>query len=438
MTIFVNRKEDLEKLEKWEGQVALLFGRRRVGKSRLIKEFIKNKNAMYLLCADMGLQYNLENFSRSISERFEIPGLRFESFREMFRFLAKQDLDFLCIDEFGYLVKTGVIPEFQEIIDEILEQKLFLCGSNVSMMISEITGYDSPTYGRIDLIKKIHPLGFKGILEWFPKISTEDAISIHAVTGGVPRYLEFFTGENIQYEIRQKMFDPDLMLFRDTKLLLQEEMPEPTRYYLILESIALGKNSLTEISNFSGIDRNQIPYYLNMVRDLGFLIHEKPLMAKKRGIYRIVDNYMRFWFRFISPFYEEIDSVNLNNARRNFDHDFNTYLGEIFEDICRETVARTGMIEYTQMRRWWWKENEIDIAAINEEKGELILGECKWKMDVDAERVVHQLKEKADHLKWNNDDRNEKYLIFARSFSRKSDEADCLDLEDLRKIIESG
>ncbi|MGM0510514.1 MAG: ATP-binding protein [Thermoplasmatota archaeon] len=435
MTMFVNRREEIKKLEQWDGDVALIFGRRRVGKTRLIKEFIKGKKALYLLCADKGSDYNLRNFSQMISEKYDTPGLRFDSFKEMFQFLVKQETEFICIDEFGYLVKSGIVPEFQEIIDEILNQKLLLSGSNVSTMKSEITGYDSPTYGRMDLVKKINPLNFKDILEWFPNIDVEDAVKLYAVTGGVPRYLEFFRGEDVDEEIREKMFDPDLMLSRDTKLLLQEEMPEPTRYYLILEAIARGKNSLTEISNYSKIERNQLPYYLNNLRDLGFVKHEKPLLAKKRGIYKITDNYMRFWFRFISPFYEEIDSENLRNAKKNFDKEFNMYLGYIFEDICREIIRDTEMIDYTQMRRWWWKDKEIDIAAINEDSKEVFLGECKWKEQVDAEMIETKIKEKASHLRWNNKDRKENYMVFAKSFLKKSETSKCFDLEDLNMVL---
>ncbi len=433
MTMFINREAEMRKLEEWQGDVALIFGRRRVGKTRLLKEFIKDKNALYLLCADKGSEYNLKNFSRMLSDEYDVPGLRFESFKELFKFLVKQEIEYICIDEFGYLVKSGVVPEFQEIIDEILKHKLLLCGSNISTMKSEIMGYDSPTYGRMDLIKKIHPLRFKDVLKWFPEIGMEDAVKMYGATGGVPRYMEFFTGEDVGAEIRDKMFDPDLMLSRDTKLLLQEEMPEPTRYYLILEAIAQGKNSLTEISNYSRVDRNQLPYYLNTLRDMGFVKHEKPLLSKKRGIYGITDNYMKFWFRFISPFYEEIDSENLVNAKKNFDKEFNTYLGHVFEDVCREIIIE--IIDYTQMRRWWYKDKEIDITAVNEDGKKIFLGECKWSDGVDAEKILSQLKEKAEFVKWNNDDRHENYMIIAKSFSRRTNEADCFDLNDLKRIV---
>ncbi len=434
MTMFIDREDEIQKLERWDGDVALIFGRRRVGKTRLIKEFIQGKNALYLLCADKGSKYNLRNFSQIISEKYGVPGLRFDSFKEMFQFLADQETEVICIDEFGYLVKSGVVPEFQEIIDEVLEQKLILCGSNVSTMKSEITGYDSPTYGRMDLIKKINPLKFKDVLEWFPGIGMEEGVMLYGATGGVPRYLEFFDGKNVKEEIREKMIDPDLMLYRDTKLLLQEEMPEPTRYYLILESIARGKNSLTEIANYSKIDRNQIPYYLNTLKDLGFVKHEKPLLAKKRGVYGMTDNYMKFWFRFISPFYEEIDSEDLRNAKKNFDKEFNTYLGEVFEEVCREMIKETEMIDYTQMRRWWYKDKEIDITAVKEDEKEIFLGECKWSDDVDADRIVSKLKEKANHLRWNKKDRKENYLVFARSFDERTERAECFDLEDLKAL----
>lgn len=113
MKPLINRREELRALEEWynKGRVALIFGRRRVGKTRLVLEFIKNKRAVYLLAADSTLEYNLAKFSEELSERFSVPGLRFRDFEELFRFIEGiSDVDIVVIDEFGYLVKAGALP----------------------------------------------------------------------------------------------------------------------------------------------------------------------------------------------------------------------------------------------------------------------------------------------------------------------------------------
>jgi Archaeal ATPase. len=126
MKPLIDRREELKALEEWynKGRVALIFGRRRVGKTRLVLEFIKNKRAVYLLAADSTLEYNLAKFSEELSERFSVPGLRFRDFEELFRFIEGiSDVDIVVMDEFGYLVKAGALPQFQRIVDLILTQR---------------------------------------------------------------------------------------------------------------------------------------------------------------------------------------------------------------------------------------------------------------------------------------------------------------------------
>ncbi|MEM3718314.1 ATP-binding protein, partial [Thermofilum sp.] len=154
MKPLIDRREELRALEEWynKGRVALIFGRRRVGKTRLVLEFIKNKRAVYLLAADSTLEYNLAKFSEELSERFSVPGLRFRDFEELFRFIeGRSDVDIVVIDEFGYLVKAGALPQFQRIVDLILDtKKLVLTGSTISAIESKLLGYRSPLYGRLD------------------------------------------------------------------------------------------------------------------------------------------------------------------------------------------------------------------------------------------------------------------------------------------------
>ncbi len=430
MTIFINRVEELNTLEKWKGKVALITGRRRIGKSRLILEFLKKKKAVYLLAADKGVEYNLRKFSSEISKQFNIPGLRFNDFEEMFEFFEKMDVEIIAVDEFGYLIKGGVIGEFQRIVDQILTKKLILSGSSISLLESRLIGYKSPMYGRIELIKRIHPLSFNHLFEWFPHIKPEDAIKLYAATNAIPRYLEFFQGKDITQEIKNHMFNPDLLLFRDTKLLLEEELPEPKRYFIILESLAFGKTTVSEISNFTGIPVNQLPYYLNVLKNLMFIKHEKPIFEKKRGVYKITDNYMSFWFRFISPFFEEIESRISNNAIVNFKENFNSFQGTLFEDICRELLVKC---KFAQVGRWWYKDNEIDIIALDSSRA--LFCECKFKENINPKRILKILSNKENMVRLPGT-RKISYIIFAKSFKEKIKKFNdkkvfCFDLKDV-------
>jgi AAA+ ATPase superfamily predicted ATPase len=230
-------------------------------------------------------------------------------------------------------------------------------------------------------------------------------------------------------------------LFRDAKLLIEEELPEPTRYLLVLEAIAYGKTKLSEISNYTKISMNKLPYYLNVLRNLGFIVHEKPIFEKRKGIYKISDKYMNFWFRFISPFFEEIEAGLKENAINSFKKNFNTYLGNVFEDVCKEFIIEAKIFNFTKLGKWWHKDKEIDIVALNEHNKEILFCECKWQSKVNAEKLCKELAEKAQHVQWNNEKRKEYFAIFARSFSKRIEEFEgrkvfCFDLRDLEKSVE--
>ncbi len=438
---FVDRKEELKKLGKLK-KLGIIFGRRRVGKTRLLKEFLKNKKAIYFLVINKDLKINLERFSKQCSKKFNIPGLRFEDFKEMFEFLnSREDIEIIAIDEFGYLVKFGVLPEFQEIIDEILKKKLILTGSTISLMEEVSTSYKSPIYGRADLILHLQPLKFEYIFEWFNNISFEDALKIYAVTNNVPRYLEFFSGRNVENEIIENFFS-QTFLFYDARKLLQEELIESERYFRILEAIANGKITLSEIRNCTGIEYQSLPFYIDRLRRLKIIKKVLPIFGRKKGIYKITDKYFHFWFRFVYPFEDEIDSLFPENAISYFKNNFNSYLGLIFEDLI-ETLFKEKFLEifpFTKIGKWWYKDKEIDIVALNEHTKEILFAECKWSDNVDAEKICKELIKKSKYVQWYNDERKEYFAIFAKSFKKKIDEFEgrkvhCFNLKDLERII---
>jgi AAA+ ATPase superfamily predicted ATPase len=435
MRPLVDRREELKALEEWfrRGRVAVIFGRRRVGKTRLVLEFIKDKKAIYLLAADSTLEYNLRKFSEELSERFSVPGLRFEDFEELFRLVeSRRDVDLVVLDEFGYLVRAGALPQFQRVVDLVLKtKKLVLTGSTVSIIESKLLGYRSPLYGRVDLVKRLQPLRFHHLFEWFPNASLDGAIAVYGATGGVPRYLEFFS-ECTQEEVKRVMLNPDLLPFRDAKLIVEEELPEPHRYFQILETIANGRTRLSEISQITGLEPHKLPYYLGVLRDLGYVSYEKPLLGGKRGIYRVTELYFAFWFRFVYPFYEEIESGLRTHAEKYFEKNFNTYLGQVFEQVARELLL--PRIEHTKAGRWWKGDAEIDLVAIDEETAKAYFAEFKYSIDVDPETELNKLKKKTALFSWKKDTRKEEYIIVAKSFKKTIGEATTIDQQGLHQL----
>lgn len=232
----MNRKRELEVLEK--ARLFVVHGRRRVGKTALLRKFLENKR----------YEKDVEGFSQEISSFINAP-VRFESSRDAFKFLREQGKLIVILDEFPYLIEAdkGIVSEFQEIVDVMLDNSdvtLILCGSSVGMMEREVPSYKSPLYGRAGGILKVQPFRFFDMVEWFGK-DFERLLRIYDVTWGIPKYMEFFrTGSD--EEIIANFFDPSAFLFNEARLLLLEELRNPSRYMQIIEAITLGKQDSTK------------------------------------------------------------------------------------------------------------------------------------------------------------------------------------------------
>ncbi len=406
---FVNRRRELEVLERVRRggfRLFVVYGRRRVGKTALLRKFLENKRGIYFLCSQRGHEKDLERFSHEISSFIGAP-VRFESFRDAFKFLRGQGKLLVILDEFPYLIEAdkGVTSEFQEVVDTVLEGSeitIILCGSSVGMMEREVLSYKSPLYGRASGVLKVKPFRFFDMVEWFGK-DFEGLLRLYGVTWGIPKYMEFFkTGSDD--EIINNFFDPSAFLFNEARLLLMEELRSPTRYMQIIEAIAMGKTRLNEIAQYVGMEAKDLSAYLRVLSNLGIVRREVPVTERKakRGIYLIEDEYFRFYHRFVSPHYEEIDSLNPEPAIQDFLRNFNTYLGRTFEKAAREFLMELNKhgglpFKFTKIGKWWHKNEEIDLVALDKRENKALLVEVKWKKlrEKEARGVLKDLERKS-------------------------------------------
>ncbi|MGM0510904.1 MAG: ATP-binding protein, partial [Thermoplasmatota archaeon] len=397
----MNREKELDSLENRyskEGvEFIIITGRRRIGKTRLLQEFSKEKDPIFLMCEERKWEYNLDKFNKKIAENFDIPDPSFDSFRDCFEYISEKTKALVIIDEFSYLIRNkDILGEFQAIIDEVIEDMtLILSGSAVSMMKKHVLSHKSPLYGRSTSHLNIQPLSFPDLLRWFPDIDIADAVKIFGVCDGIPKYLEFFEGVDIDDEIIQNVFSPDAFLFREPKMLLEEELREPETYFQLLEAMSFGNTKTTDIANHSYMEAKNVVSYLSILKDLGFVKKEKSILRKrkKKGIYKIKDNFFKFWFRFISPNFAEIENWENDAAVNDFTENFDHYLGPIFEDVCRQFVRLND--NYAKVDRWWFREDEIDIVALNEREKKALFAECKWSKNPVGQTLLRDLKEKA-------------------------------------------
>lgn len=456
MSKFVNRKDELNFLEdtykKGKTEFIVIYGRRRVGKTELVNQFIKNKPHIYFLADERGDYFNLKDLQKSMGEFLEEELFKkadIIDWDELFTEFTKRVKTkiIIVIDEFPYLVSSNkAIPSiFQKIWDLNLSKKdvyLILLGSSVSMMENYVLSYKAPLYGRRTGQLNIKPLRFKYIPKFFPKYNFEDIIKVYSVTDGIPLYiLKFNPGIGFFENLKENVLKVGAFLYEETEILMKQELRETTNYFNILKAIAFGKTKYGEIVNFSRLDKTIVSKYLDNLISLRIIKKEYPITQKKEmrnAIYKFEDNYFNFWFRFIYPNKSLIEQNRQGELTSLIKEDFNLYLSSIFEKLCRELQwdIRTGFTP-TKVGRWWHKDKEIDIAGLNEKTKEILFAECKWQDETNAEKILEELKEKSEFVDWNKDKRKEYYAVFAKSFKKRVKNCYCFDLKDISKHLQA-
>lgn len=442
MKKFIDRIDELKTLEKEYrrkgASFVVLYGRRRVGKTALISEFIKDKDAMFFLASEENENSNRRAFKEQVAAYTGNELLKESAVSQwdiLFAEFVKKKSDgkkILVIDEFQYLCKAN--KAFSSILQRIWELSLkeedimlLLCGSHMSMMESETLNYSSPLYGRRTAQILLKQIPFRYYREFYPGRSEEELCEFYSVTGGVPKYIELFEEYGDIYEaIEENILDRNSFLYDEPNFLLRNELGEVGTYFSIIKSIAAGNRKLSKIAESIEEKQSSISAYLQTLINLDIIEREVPVTEEnpgksKKGLYKIKDNYILFWFRFVYPNISLIESGQkeavMNQIRQNF---IVNHAAHIYEDICIEKfqqingTERLGVL-YNKVGRWWDARNEIDLVALNAEENELLFGECKYrnkKMDID---VLDGLEKKAATVPWKKQERNEKYILFSIS-----------------------
>ncbi len=454
---FVNRRRELQFLEEAYGkntaQLLLLYGRRRIGKTELVKQFAKNKPHLYFLADERGDIFNIQELKKIMAvylndPLFEKAAIQdwVELFHEFAQRMPRKTL--IAIDEFPYLIKENkAIPSlFQKIWDLYLSKTdcmLILLGSSISVMETEVLGYHSPLYGRRTGQWKVEPLQFKELHAFFP-YSMEEQIACYAILDGIPLYLLQFNPEK---DVIENMLTTVLrkgeFLYQEAEILLRQEVREPSHYFAILKAISFGMHSFGDIVHFSQLDKTIVSKYVENLQRIHIIEKEFPVTQHREtrnARYIFTDNYFHFWFHFVYPNKSLIEEDKQDILWKKIKEDFHLYVSTKFERLCRTSLYAVGeKLHFVPEKagRWWHKEKEIDVVALNEQNNAILFAECKWQEHVSAQKVLHELREKAAFVDWNNNKRTEYYVIFAKSFKEKSKESNVLliDLIEMEKIM---
>jgi AAA+ ATPase superfamily predicted ATPase len=436
--MFVGRTQELKKLETMyksnQFECAVIYGRRRVGKTTLINEFIKDKDAIFFTGLEMGERENLENLSRSIME-FKFPGTEasvFQSFQSALDAvydLAKEKRVVLAIDEYPYLADS--YKSFSSLLQQQIDGKyknsklfLILCGSSMSFMENQVLGYKSPLYGRRTAQFKINPFDFFDTMTYYQNFDIYDLAAIYGITGGIPQYLEQIDdSQSVEENIKRNFLDPAAYMFEEPTNLLKQEVREPTNYNAIIKAIAQGGSKLSEIASKTGLGTSAISAYLKNLISLGIVKKETPVSEKpgKKTIYSIQDSMFRFWYRFIPDNAALIQNGLADRAYQKIEGQLPAFTGKVFEDICiqymwRENAKGSLPVSFTNIGRWWGNnpitrsESEIDILAYDDIEN-AIFGECKWTNEPVKQNVLETLVERSKPFSY----KNKYYYLFAKN-----------------------
>ncbi|MDY3728289.1 MAG: DUF234 domain-containing protein [Wujia sp.] len=442
MKHFVDREQEMETLqseyEKDGSALVVLYGRRRVGKTTLISEFIKDKNALFFLASEESEAQNRSLLKEKVAEFINSDLLRsaeVKSWDVLFQSIMDTPFEskpVIVLDEFQYIGKANpAFPSiFQRIWEEILKDKsvmVILCGSLISMMESQTLAYGSPLYGRRTAQIRLKQIPFAYYHEFFPGKSHRELIEMYAVTGGVPKYIELFSESGDIYSaIRKCVLNRSGYLYDEPHFLLQQEVTEVGSYFSIMRAIAAGNSKLSAISAVLEIKATSLTKYLKTLIDLDILEREVPITEEnpersKKGLYKIKDNYLRFWFAFVYPNMSFIESghseIVMNKIKKSL---VRNHIAFVYEDVCKERMWELNAedrwpFNFTKLGRYWDARTEIDIAAIDPEGKNLILGECKyWQEPVDVD-VLRNLEAKTDAVDWERNNRKVWYVLFSVS-----------------------
>ena len=436
--MFVNRVSELDLLEKryslGKAELFVFYGRRRVGKTELLVRFCEGKRSIFFV-SDLGSEISLRTaLSVAVNTTLFGPNQMnavYSTWEDLLNALAQAAQNerlVVVLDEFPYLVTAH--PPLATILQRVWDQTLknsqimlILCGSYIGMMEETVLKYQAPLYGRRTAQYLLEPLQFKDARLFYPSFDLEDQIRAYAIYGGMPAYLHTIQP---QHSLKENILDGILnrgsFLYDEVRFVLQQELREPRNYFAILQAIAAGKTHLNEIKQATGIEGATA--YLDTLQQLHLVerivpVTETQPQRSRRGIYRLKDHYLRFWFRYVHPNRSQLERggaqiILENQVIPEIDH----FSSLTFEEVCQQFFWQAGLsgkllFVPISIGNWWNANEEVDLVVLGE--NDAILVECKWTSKPVGVDILAELERKAQLVKPELEDRQIRFALCSRS-----------------------
>jgi AAA+ ATPase superfamily predicted ATPase len=419
-TKFVGRNGELELLDNlWEttnATLLILYGRRRVGKTRLLTHWMKHHSdqAIYWVAEPTSALDQLRSFSQALYNHttpdtpapLDFTYANWEQALRQVALLAGESRLALVIDELPYLmaVNPTITGTLQKTWDQWLSKAnliLALSGSQMGLM-QEMLSYQEPLYGRATAQLRLPPMPYGDTREFFPDYRAKDRVAVYSIWGGVPAYWERLDASaSIVDNVRTQLLPANTLMQEEPGLLLRDFISDPHNYVGIMRAIAGGANTQKRIASRTGLAKGHISKYLSVLRNTGFVARQVPVTEEeaksRRGRYFVTDPYLRFYYRFFAAYQAKLALGEQQQILSLIEQALPEFIQDnTWRELCREWLLRASSqgeipVPVEQVGGAWARNYECDVVGISKEENSLVLGTCLWNSEPADLSVIQDL-----------------------------------------------
>ncbi len=429
MEQFVDRDIELDQLtdcyESDRADFVVIYGRRRLGKSELVRQSIADwDDAVYYQAVESTAPNQLEQFVGTVTTQFSSLSNVRRDWEVLLEALGEEDA-VVVIDEFPFLIEEdeSLPSRIQRVWDMELQETgmtLVLVGSSISVMENKVLSGSAPLYGRQTATIDLKPLDVGDARQFFPEYDPETAITAWSIYGGTPYYLQTIDSDQpLGTNVQQAILSERGLLYSEPEFLLRTELRQPNTYFSILRALAHGRRTPNEIAGMAGVDAGSLSTYLQKLRRLRLVERHIPVTesprASKRGRYRIAAPLFRFWFRFVYGNQDQLRMLGDDAYDEIVAPELADYVSPLFERLCQRALWDLVDRRFRDVGQWWFKEHELDVLGLTDEG--LVAGECKFASRPVSEGVLADLERTTSEVRWSERqaDGQTLYVLFSRS-----------------------